>query len=90
MLRRPSWTQLVSGTPTISNVFIFMTFIVSLKTNTALVPSFAPELPLKHPELFSGGLRRRSGVLLYGPPGSGKTLLVSGQRSLMSQDKACT
>lgn len=27
------------------------------------------ELPLKHPELFSGGLRRRSGLLLYGPPG---------------------
>lgn len=34
------------------------------------------ELPLKHPELFSGGLRRRSGVLLYGPPGTGKTLLA--------------
>ena len=27
------------------------------------------ELPLKHPDLFSGGLRRRSGVLFYGPPG---------------------
>ena len=34
------------------------------------------ELPLKHPELFAGGLRRRSGVLLYGPPGTGKTLLA--------------
>ena len=34
------------------------------------------ELPLKYPELFSGGLRRRSGVLLYGPPGTGKTLLA--------------
>lgn len=31
---------------------------------------------MKHPELFSGGLRRRSGVLLYGPPGTGKTLLA--------------
>lgn len=30
----------------------------------------AVELPLKHPELFAGGLRRRSGVLLYGPPGA--------------------
>ncbi|KAI8467615.1 MAG: hypothetical protein J3K34DRAFT_523599 [Monoraphidium minutum] len=34
------------------------------------------ELPLRHRELFAGGLRRRSGVLLYGPPGSGKTLLA--------------
>eukprot|EP00803_Ostreobium_quekettii_P000394 evm.model.scf_50.5 EVM.evm.TU.scf_50.5 scf_50:124092-132107(-) len=34
------------------------------------------ELPLKHRELFSSGLRRRSGALLYGPPGVGKTLLA--------------
>ena len=27
------------------------------------------ELPLRHPELFATGLRRRSGLLLYGPPG---------------------
>lgn len=27
------------------------------------------DLPLRHPQLFSQGLRRRSGVLLYGPPG---------------------
>ena len=29
------------------------------------------ELPLKHPHLFAAGLRRRSGILLYGPPGLG-------------------
>ncbi|GFR44516.1 hypothetical protein Agub_g5782, partial [Astrephomene gubernaculifera] len=34
------------------------------------------ELPLRRPHLFAAGLRRRSGVLLYGPPGSGKTLLA--------------
>ncbi|XP_064599683.1 peroxisomal ATPase PEX6-like [Liolophura sinensis] len=33
------------------------------------------QLPLQHPELLAAGLRR-SGVLLYGPPGSGKTLLA--------------
>lgn len=27
------------------------------------------ELPLRHPHLFASGFRRRSGILLYGPPG---------------------
>jgi SpoVK/Ycf46/Vps4 family AAA+-type ATPase len=30
------------------------------------------QLPLLHKELFSSGLRKRSGVLLYGAPGTGK------------------
>lgn len=33
------------------------------------------QMPLRHPELFVAGLRR-SGLLLYGPPGSGKTLMA--------------
>ncbi|KAI0075811.1 AAA-domain-containing protein [Panus rudis PR-1116 ss-1] len=34
------------------------------------------QLPLDHPELFSGGMKKRSGILLYGPPGTGKTLVA--------------
>ena len=35
------------------------------------------EIPLRHPELFSSlGVEAHSGILLYGPPGCGKTLIA--------------
>lgn len=51
------------------------------------------QLPLDHPELFSSGVKKRSGrfcsytgVLLYGPPGTGKTLIAKAVATTFSMN----
>ncbi|MDE1724499.1 MAG: CDC48 family AAA ATPase [Thaumarchaeota archaeon] len=75
-IERSTTVTILSETTADKKVRVTFEEIGGLKTQTKRMREIV-ELPLKHPEVFSRlNIEPHSGILLYGPPGCGKTLIA--------------
>jgi transitional endoplasmic reticulum ATPase len=75
-IERSTLVTILTETSIDKKVRVTFEEIGGLKTQTKRMREIV-ELPLKHPEIFTRlNIEPHSGILLYGPPGCGKTLIA--------------
>jgi len=75
-IERGTAVTIMTETTTDKKIRVTFEEIGGLKTQTKRMREIV-ELPLKHPEIFTRlNIEPHSGILLYGPPGCGKTLIA--------------
>ena len=75
-IERSTTVTILSETTTDKKIRVTFEEIGGLKLQTKRMREIV-ELPLKHPEIFARlNIEPHSGILLYGPPGCGKTLIA--------------